>query len=471
MVRNMSEQTNTELQTVETLFQEMVAHGEPKLISNFTPSNSSEQKALFLEGRIRNPNHQYNALDAIDFAAERQAIEEKEREILLHPGLDPKIAATYSEFAADWIKKNRLMEVAHLIKHTENPVEKDALKKEYRALNVEIYGEPDETRYRGMLAWKLAQIEAKNPEGPARAIYQELLDLVPHDSSVEIVKPYEPDEETKEFVQTLAQTINERFLGHMDEDKETYSAHEVAALFREIIETDFSDEESGINAAEGWRVDVEEATVITVKASEKRIVIPDNEKMRSREDVRSLIAHEIGTHMLLSVMGGETNVDPSGIGGPGYYDFEEGFGSIMGQAIKGKFEPVSADAYILAGAAYYDDRDFRDLFEIKWRLALLGKDNPDLSDEKIKKVKEAAYGSTVRIERGTDEDPWLKDTGYSNGEIAAWEYFKKIKGDDTRIALLFGGGRHNAPDPEAERIAYEARDIVNKDWEDEEIAA
>lgn len=467
----MSEQTNTELQTVETLFQEMVAHGEPKLISNFAPSNSSEQKALFLEGRIRNPNHRYDDLNAIDFAAERDAIETKEREILLHPGLDPKLASAYSEFAADWVKKNRLMEVAYLIKHTENPVEKAALKAEYRALNVEIYGEPDETRYRGMLAWKLSQFEGKNLDGKAKEIYHELLDLVPHDPSVEIVKPYEPDEQTKAFVITLAQTVNERFLSRVDEEKEEYSAHQIADLFREIIETEFSDEESGLSAAEGWKVEVGNATVITVKASEKRILIPDNEKMRNQDEVRSLIGHEIGTHMLLAVMGGETNVGTSAIGGPGYYDFEEGFGSIMGQAINGKFKPVSADAYILAGAAYYDERDFRDLFEIKWRLALLDKKEIDTSEENIAKLKSDAYGSTVRIERGTDEDPWLKDIGYSNGEIAAWEYFKKIRGDETRIALLFGGGRHNAPNSKAEQIAYEARDIVNRDWEDEEIAA
>lgn len=467
----MSEQTNTELQTVEVLFQEMVAHGEPKLISNFTPSNVSEQKTLFLEGRIRNPNHRYDALDVIDFASEREVIEAKEREILLHPNLDPKLSSVYSEFAADWVKKNRLMEVAHLIKHAENPVEKATLKAEYRALNVEIYGEPDEKRYRGTLAWKLSKFESKDLDGKAKEIYHELLDLAPHDPSVEIVKPYEADGETKEFVTNLSETVNEHFLEHVDEEKETYTARELADLFQEIIGTEFTDQESGMNAAEGWKVEVGKATAITVKASEKRVVIPDNEKIRNRQEIKYLIAHEIGIHVLLAIMGGETNVGPSSIGAPGYYEFEEGLASIMGQAIKGKFEPVSADAYILAGAAYYDERDFRDLFEIKWRLALLDRDEIDTSEANIAKVKSDAYASTVRIERGTDEDPWLKDTGYANGEIAAWEYLKKIKGDETRIALLFGGGHHNAPNPEAQRIAYEARDIVNKDWEDEEIAA
>ncbi len=439
---------------ISELFKELLAY-EPALISAFVPekSRAAEQKGLFLDGSIRNPNNEYPVVNAIDFNANREKILEIGNALLTHGDLDPKHIETYRTFIDDYLTKNRLLEVTHLLKHTDDPVQKMLLKDEYHGLNVEIYGEVEEKTYKGLLANKLDAIRGKELTGRAAEIRDELFAMLPSMEDVERVKEYEPEEETKEWVKEIAEELYGNMLNMVPEDKENFTKEELAQLFRDIIASEFG------GVADQWSVDIENAGVITVKASEQRVVIPDKDVTYTRERVRGLIAHELGVHMLRSVVGGQTNVDPTAIGVPGYYDFEEGLGVLMAQAIKGKFVSAGIDPYILAGLAVHENLDFHDLHEIKWRLALLDgvKDNEEVTDETIAAKRDSAYGSVERITRGTDGEPWLKDTGYYKGQKALWEYLDSIRGDHVKLMFLLMGGRINSASRTHEQIMLESR--------------
>lgn len=163
--------------------------------------------------------------------------------------------------------------------------------------------------------------------------------------------------------------------------------------------------------------------------------------MRSRKKVENLIVHEIGIHMLRSITGGETDMLPLRSGLSDYYDAEEGLGVVMEQALSGKFAERGVDHYITAGLAYFDNKDFRDAFEVKWRLSLLDsvEDGGEINDEQIAKAKKTAFTQTLRSFRGTNDMPLFKDLSYYNGSVEVWRCLESIKGDDFLLSLLLAG--------------------------------
>jgi len=422
---------------------------EPKLITNFVPQDAKEQKTAFLAGEVRNPDHTYDKLDAIDFDERIAQISAVGHDILASSELNPKFAGAYEQFIDGYEARTRLMQLAWEYNAATDEADKDRLRTEYMRLNIEMYGMPDETTYRSLLQEKLAAISQKNLTGEAATLRDELFALTGFSEGGELPERFRPSQETIEWVQGIVEGLYGGMLAHVPEGKETFSVIETQAIFQEIIRDEFGE------AAEDWKVDVESAKSINVKSTEKRIVIPDDRGELSYAQLRGLVVHELGVHMLRAVMGEETDLEPLANGLSDYYDAEEGLGVVMEQALKGKFSEAGIDHYITAGLAYHDNKDFRDTFEIKWRLAALGslKDD-DLTDAACDKAQSSAYGGTMRMFRGTDELPWFKDLAYYNGAVNTWHYLEEIRGDDLRFTFVLLG--KNDPSSKAhERIVYE----------------
>jgi hypothetical protein len=270
-----------------------------------------------------------------------------------------------------------------------------------------------------------------------------------YDESIEKLERFQPSDDTVEWMHEVTQTLYGGMLAHVP-DKETFSPADVQAVFKSIIDEEFGE------AAADWTVDVEPAKSINVKSTEKRIVIPEDRGELSVQQVRQLVVHEMGVHMLRAVTGSETDLEPLANGLADYYDAEEGLGMVMEQALNGKYKEAGVDHYITAGLAYHDNKDFRDIFEVKWRLSALSalKDGADITDAAIKKAKSTAYGGTMRVMRGTDELPWFKDLSYYNGSVDMWRHLESIKGDDTKFMFVLMG-KANPANIAHERILYE----------------
>ena len=161
----------------------------------------------------------------------------------------------------------------------------------------------------------------------------------------------------------------------------------------------------------------------------------------SVNEVKRLVVHEIGVHVLTRMTGGSTNLEPLAQGLAGFNDTQEGLGKAMEHALKGEYQEAGIDHYITAGLAYFDDKDFKGAYDVKWRLKLLESLKPDQepTQAEINKAKQWAANTTMRIYRGTDDLPLFKDLCYYNGSKEVWEYLEKICGDDLQLSLLLAG--------------------------------
>ena len=414
----------------------------PKIVTMFTPSNRSEEEERFLSGEIRNPQFVYDKLNSADFDEAIEKIRELGDKIPNHPSLPPSHRGIYEEFIADYSKKTTLLNYAQQYNNAKSEEEKKAAAEKYRYLDIESYGEPDEDTYRSLLGGKLNAIYSKKLTGKADELRKELFGMVNFKPGMDIPERFRPSDETVEWMHSVAESLYGGMLSHIPNKQEEFDPYELQKIFTDIIEEEFNNDSKGYaGAAEGWTVSVEKATSVNVKSSEKRIVIPDNGMMRSRKKVENLVVHEIGVHMLRSITGGETDMLPLRSGLSDYYDAEEGLGVVMEQALSGKFAERGVDHYITAGLAYFDNKDFRDAFEVKWRLSLLDsvEDGGEINDEQIAKAKKTAFTQTLRSFRGTNDMPLFKDLSYYNGSVEVWRCLESIKGDDFLLSLLLAG--------------------------------
>ena len=441
--------TKLELQPLSQLYDALIAL-EPKAITGYVPRNASEQKAAFLNGEIRNPHHEYDRLDAIDFDERRRAVSVTGDAILASEEMNPKFVSAYEQFIDGYKARTHLMELAQAYNHAADETVKASLRDEYMKLNIELYGAPDEITYRSLLQERLAAIASKDLEGEAATLRDELFSMTDYVPGGAQLERFTPSSETMAWMGDVVKGLYGSMLSRVSADKKAFTPQEVKMLFDTIVAEDFG------GSAADWRVDIEEAKAINVKTTEKRIVIPIDREEISADTLRGLIVHEIGVHMLRSVIGNETDLEPLANGLNGYYEAEEGLGVVMEQALNGKFREAGIDHYITAGLAYFDGKDFRDAYEIKWRLSALEKlrMGGEMTGDVRKKSQNAAYGNTMRSFRGTDDLPWFKDLSYYNGAVDIWRHFEKIRGDDIRFMFVLLG--KNDPSSKIhERLIYE----------------
>lgn len=426
----------------------------PKLVSGIVPGNGADQRLLFLNGQIKNPAHVYDRLGPIDFHGSKSAVEKLAQQLVEHPDLSPKHTRAYEQYADRNLKIIELLRSADAYNNADTPEARNKAKDEYMMLNRELYGVPDEITYRSLLGEKIDDISSKSLTPEADLIRTELFGMVESDRSTHTPERFRPSAATVEWMQEVAYSLYGDMLSHVPEGQDTFSPTEVQAIFEEIIKDEFGE------SADGWQVVREESGSINVRTSEQRVIIPSKETMRSREGVRKLIVHELGVHLLRAVMGGEMDVRPLRTGLGGYYDFEEGLGVVMEQAIEGRAKSRGVDHYITAGLAYYDDEDFRGAFEVKWRLSLLDKlnENEPVTPEHIESAKNSAYSQTMRCFRGTDSLPLFKDLSYYNGSNDVWRYLEHNIRDDIRFMSVLLG-KHDPTNPEHSRVVYEARTV------------
>lgn len=434
--------------SVEDLYSQLTDLS-PKIVTMFNPSNRKEEEERFLSGEVRNPQFYYEKLNSADFDEAVEKIQEIGNKILNHPSLPLSHRGIYEEFIADYSKKTMLLNYAQQYNNAKSEEEKKAAAEKYRRLNIESYGEPDEDTYRSLLGGKLNAIHSKKLTGKADELRKELFGMANFKPGMDIPERFRPSDETVEWMHSVAESLYEGMLSHIPNEQEEFDPYELQKIFTDIIEEEFNNDSKGYaGAAEGWTVSVGKATSVNVKSSEKRIAIPDNGMMRSRKKVENLVVHEIGVHMLRSITGGETNILPLKSGLSGYYDTEEGLGVVMEQALRGKFAERGVDHYITAGLAYYDEKDFRGAFEVKWRLSLLDsvEDGGEINDEQIAKAKKTAFTQTLRSFRGTNDMPLFKDLSYYNGSVEVWRHLESIKGDDFLLSLLLAGKVNTSAD-------------------------
>lgn len=423
-----------------------------RVLKVFVPDNDG-QKELFLAGQIEEPSNVYSELANTDFGRIKSEISTSAETLLRHPDMNPKHQEAYEGFVRSQLKRTELMELAAAYNQEDDPDARANIRERHLELNEELYGLPDQGVYRSLLHDQVEKIEQKSLVGDAVRLREELLDIV-GDRTASTEERFKPSAETMEWMHDAAMGLYGDLLQHIPEEQETFTKEEMQAIFQEII-----DEEFGVD----WTVDIEKATSISVRSAEYRIVIPENRADVTKEELQKLISHEIGIHLLRSSMGASTDVDPLKTGLEGYYDSEEGLGKVMEQALVGKLQEPGVAHYVTAGAVVHDKMNFRQVYELNYRLIALEKvkDGEEVTEAQLEKSKELAYKRCMRILRGTDELPWLKDLAYYNGTMDMWQHIEKeVKGDEFQLALLLLG-KANPANPEHVRLLLESRTVDN----------
>lgn len=425
-----------------------IANQEPRPIHSFVSADAVQQKEAFLAGDIRNPHHSYDRFG-------KRTVGKNAAEITGLVGSLPQFIdensiqyIAYKEYGERYAMTHEFIDAATLSR-SEDPEIRSAAQKHYMELNIELFGAPEKEVYESLMAETRQKIEDKVLSPEMDVIRAELFTLLPKSESVG--SRFIPSDETVAGMQRAAEYLYGGMLTHIPEGQDTFSPEQVADVFRAIVSEEFGE------AAQDWRVVVARGTSITVSAGEKLIKIPENRKPIRYDELRGLVAHEIGVHMLRAITGSDTDLPILTTGLSGYYDSEEGLGKVMEQALKGEYKDSGIPYYEIAGLMYFENKDFRDVHEIMWRITALNSENKDEESvsELIARSQDSAYKSISRISRGTDDMPWFKDLAYYNGAIKMWKYASTAFDDPEKFMLLLMG-KGDITNPVHRRVVMEA---------------
>lgn len=431
--------------SAEAIFARIAKH-EPKPIAAFTPGNIEEGRQLFLSGNERIPSYVYPKLEGLNPIEDLVAISAERN--LLSKSLDENSVEyiACSQYADRYMLVHEMIAAAQEL-HSEDTEKVESAKSAFMELNEQLYGTPDEATYRSLLQ-EVAEIRS-TPE--TEHVKDELLALLPElgENSRERFKP---SDETVKKMGEIAEYMYGGMLAHVPVEQEEFNAQEIADIFQEIITDEFGE------AAKDWTVKLSPNAAISVAASEKTVKVPENRKPVTNEALRGLVAHELGVHMLRALNGAETNLPILATGLSDYYDSEEGLGMVMEQAVKGEYQEAGVAHYIIAGLMHFDQKDYRDTYEIMSRVKYLqAVDSGEPADATTREESQiAAEKSVLRIARGTNSLPWFKDLAYYNGAMKMWQRFEETSGDFESFMLTFLG-KADPSIPEHQRIILETK--------------
>jgi hypothetical protein len=436
----------------------------PQVLDTMKAANAKEQREAFLADTIDNPHHVYDELSAVDYEAVDQHLVALGQELASHSEISKDVLrSAYAAYIEEGRMKNALLQAAALLNSDASADVKEEAAQAYATLNESLYGSVDMDTYRTIIADKVRAIQIDPEDVDAAVLLEELRGMFPEEFLQSDEVPYRP---TDECFQTMHETAELLFGGlarHIPDRDGLYRFEEIRYLLDEIIREEFGE------SAADWRVVPTEQGGLSVHAEKKEVHI-SRDTSKDAAGLRGSVVHELGVHMLRAIRGGETDLLPMELGFADYGAAEEGLAMVMQQAINGKYELAGAGHYITAGfiAAGHD---FRETFEMKWRLAVLQAYNPQegINAESVEKARRAAYRDVRRIMRGTDTLPMHKDLSYYNGTKAMWDYFERYAGNEFRLNLALLG-KLDPSQQDNIRAALESRSKRNK-YDDLEDAA
>ena len=184
-----------------------------------------------------------------------------------------------------------------------------------------------------------------------------------------------------------------------DKSVKDISSGGIASLFEDALR-DYGLEDSG------WGVQFTEKSIIEVNSNLKKIFVPRG-RFFSSEEVESLIAHEIGVHVLRAENGYKQKLKIFSVGLPGYLSTEEGLAlfaqdSFLEEAKKNFKKAV----IVLAVDTMINGASFRECFESLKKF--------NLSDEEL-------WNICLRIYRGGG---YVKDHVYLEGFMEVENFLK-----------------------------------------------
>jgi len=285
-----------------------------------------------------------------------------------------------------------------------------------------------------------SQLTSDDPN--IKNVAQELIDLLPADlpTTANYQLPQESD-----ITIVRKQTLKE--LGNLlnldvatGTEGKQYTADEIRDIFQASLES---------LQAEGWSVvvDTSSKSGISVDQEHKEIKIPESRKLVFTK-LRSLVAHEVGTHIARRLNGERSKLHLLGLGLDRYEKGEEGVATMREQVLGDSIEDFAGlDGHLAISLAIGVDgkpRDFREVYTIMEKYFYLNALSAGkISEEALKSAQTSAWNRTVRTFRGTDCKTkgvcFTKDIVYREGNIGVW----KVASNNPEEIVRFSVGKYD----------------------------
>jgi hypothetical protein len=467
-------------------YQELVERS-PKVIESLIPDQESKEAAIdsLITGSATSFQQKYPVIAEYSDKDYTTIQDTTEALISMAESMSEPERTVYLQAIEARKQEVNLIVAMRDYKAATDPIAREAVAQRFMEINITLYGEPDKTTYESLLDEKIANIFHKKRSQSAEIIFQELRNLLPENvlDGTRVQDRFCPSTETMRWMNGVVHGLYDNMLRHVDSYVEVHKSElqteshdetvikiqptHLQDIFRNILTEEFlasskeveegrqtgdiqdaqavtdwdNTETRDVEKDMDWKVEVTEAKSINVDPDTRHIRIPQDREAMSVNEVKRLVVHEIGVHVLTRMTGGSTNLEPLAQGLAGFNDTQEGLGKAMEHALEGEYQEAGIDHYITAGLAYFDNKDFKGAYDVKWRLKLLESLKPDQTptQAQIDKAKQWAANTTMRIYRGTDDLPLFKDLCYYNGSKEVWEYLEKICGDDLQLSLLLAG--------------------------------
>lgn len=437
----------------ESYIQSKYVELEPKILTAFTPENAKVAKADFLaNASLDKPANNYSKLSVESAGKLIDDIDDFETQLeKTESGINPKLIDVYSSSFDFYKKKAEFIKIAAEYNTSDDSDIKSQKAREFMDLNIELFNEPDKSVYQSLINEKFKKIKKDKLDQSSLGLYEELKLSISGNEAES--KRFVPSQELVDEMGERLDFLFANFFRHLP-DQEKFNPEEIASIFGAIVSEEFH------GAADDWKIDLsDKKKAITVNSEEKTIYIPIDRKPAARADLKGLIAHEIGTHMMRAVMGEQSGIGMLQLGLDGYTDAEEGVAKVLEQSAKGKFSDSGIDHYITIGLAYFENMNFRQVFDFKWKMNAIEKaaKNGELTGEIIEESKSWAYDQAQRIFRGTGELPFFKDLAYYNGSMKVWQYVNDNIDDPWMLDRILLDGKSDMLDSSHQRIVYEAK--------------
>lgn len=302
-------------------------------------------------------------------------------------------------------------------------------------LNDSLYGQPEKEVFDTLVSEEIdIANHALTVAGSEieRQIVSEYLDLLPN-TEMESRQHYLPKDSTVIHYQQIVKEYYAEVLDALEiDDSRSYEPADMVELFQQAID---------ILDIKNWRAEIEVGgTNLNTDQTNQIVNIGETRKAIKGKTLRGLILHEVGVHVLRRAKGEETdNPLLYNLGLAGYYTNEEGLGKFVEQALAGEASVAGINHYLNASLSLGLDgvpRDFREVYEIAWRRAIVAKigQGDQIDETIINSAKLTAYNSVFRIRRGIPADvkgvAFTKDLAYFNGTANIWHFLEKNIGDE-----------------------------------------
>lgn len=369
-----------------------------------------KQKEQFLSGKLENPVLNYSKLEGFNLDKREKLLLDLKKEIKQNEN-NEVLKKTYL-----WKINEKIAEI-RMLKATQEGNDRHFVK--YSRF---IYGEPAKDIY----SYTLFQLKKvvdremsnENPEinQVAKRINTELFHTLMDNKAT-----IDPEEFNFPKVKSV-------------KDEKQYQAEEIKNAFQEALET---------YKLMGWKAIIDETgsgTGVRTSQEQKAIIIPQSRKIRETY-LKSLIEHELGTHVLRREAGERSKLRLLGLGLDRYLPGEEGIATYREQLIEGARNFAGFEGHLAISLAMGIDgkqRNFRQVFNIMRDYYFINSSKKDIS-EAWETASTSAWNRCVRTFRGTTcKTPgacFTRDIVYREGNIGIWNVVKNNSEEIKRFSI------------------------------------